>query len=360
MSEIDIYEAPDVSWSPDSPLGRLAFDALACEERRHAGVELPADDVRYVRIVRRLVDLAQSQFLPRVSVNGERYARLAERACVGDGTGAAGAYATSRGMAVFFRPEQLAMHVDALRRHAALGDDEIVAAFAACAGGVVLVPRIGGSGLARIDQASSSSGGAELFSSRAAIAQAGAWPTQPYEALLHQFSSQGEGGRVVNVGPFTNHQLAAAIHTSAFGLGEPRSYRLRFQDGSLSAPLLFPMLAPPEGAGIDSPVLRVALLSHRHLGLDHEVDMNWFRNAETSTGDAHTVIEQRCARVTEEQLRGFSEGRLHMRMKQTGLLPAVVGFYRGLLQTLQDDRGRFEVTVRLRGTGGPEREFSWR
>lgn len=359
MSDIDVYEAPDVSWSPDSPMGRLAFDALSCEERRRAGVGLPADDVRYVRIVRRLVDLAQAQFSPRVSVDGERYARLAEKAYAGGGSGAADAY--GRGMAVFFRPEHLAAHIDALRRLGTSDDERaIVTALAACAGGVVLVPRLDGPGPPGADAAHRLFASVEPHLELAGATPADPWPTQPYEALLHQFSSLGDGDRIVNVGPFTNHQLAAAIHTFAFGLGEPRSYRLRFQDGSLSAPLLFPMLAPQGPTRIVAPVLRVALLSHRHLGLDHEVDMNWFRNAETSTGDAHTVIEQRCTRLTEEQLRSFSGDRLQLRMEQTGLLPAVVGFYRGLMQTLQDERGRFEVTVRLRGTGGPEREFSWR
>ena len=81
--------------------------------------------------------------------------------------------------------------------------------------------------------------------------------------------------------------------------------------------------------------LKVALLSMRHLSMDQDVDMAWFRNREVSKARAFGETDQFCYEYTKKLLiQSRDEGILKLLLYQTGLQPAVIGFYRALTEEL--------------------------
>jgi len=220
--------------------------------------------------------------------------------------------------------------------------------------GIVVMP-VPGCGTVKPAVQPAATAGPDARQTEGTVASGGGtdeWPQGTLPALLKAFEVARSERSPVNIGPFSNHHVAAALHALAYGQTEQYDYRMRFQDASISQPLLLPRFAgfdPSQQTAEPARRLRVALLSHRHLALDHEVDANWFRNAETSSGDPHAVIEERCAEVTRSQLSGYQGAPLRIEMHQTGFLPAVVGFYRGLLDILPERRGSLEVRVEVMG-----------
>lgn len=112
-----------------------------------------------------------------------------------------------------------------------------------------------------------------------------------------------------------------------------------YTDGSQGEP--FPLHCLPQRAESDltglrrSQPLRVALMSMRHPEMDHDVDMAWFRNREVSKSRTFAETDTFCYLQTRNQLRETrSEGDLRIYLYQTGLQPAVIGFYRALVEEL--------------------------
>ncbi len=104
------------------------------------------------------------------------------------------------------------------------------------------------------------------------------------------------------------------------------------------------------------------MLSMRHLEMDHEVDMAWFRNREVSKARAFAETDAFCYQQTQRQLQEISNmNGLRIYLYQTGLQPAVSGFYRALVQELQR-RAQFppslEVIPRYHRRAGGYREGS--
>jgi hypothetical protein len=112
-----------------------------------------------------------------------------------------------------------------------------------------------------------------------------------------------------------------------------------YTDGSQGEP--FPLHCLPRRAKSDlanlrrSQPLRAALMSMRHLEMDHDVDMAWFRNREVSKSRTFAETDTFCYLQTRNQLReARSESDLRIYLYQTGLQPAVIGFYRALVEEL--------------------------
>ena len=77
------------------------------------------------------------------------------------------------------------------------------------------------------------------------------------------------------------------------------------------------------------------MLSIRHLAMDKDVDMAWFRNREVSKARAFGETDQFCYEFTKDLLeQSRFEGNLRLFLYQTGLQPAVIGFYRALTEEL--------------------------
>ena len=137
---------------------------------------------------------------------------------------------------------------------------------------------------------------------------------------------------------FTNKDLADA------------SYKVGvvYADGSGAAP--FPIQCLTANADLvtqaeqhKSP-LKIGLISMRHLAIDREVTYYWFRNKEVSRTRRLSETDAQCYEETREHLaaaRADSQiGDLVIHLYHTGLGPAVLGFYRALVEAIPTWRAK--------------------
>lgn len=119
---------------------------------------------------------------------------------------------------------------------------------------------------------------------------------------------------------------------------QPISLRVAYTDGSEAAPFPLFCLPQPDTNAVNSDnLLRVALMSMRHLELDSEIDFCWFRNREVSRTRTLAETDGFCFATTVEQLKDSLQlGNLAIQVFHTGFEPAVIGFYRGLVKVLLD------------------------
>ena len=132
-------------------------------------------------------------------------------------------------------------------------------------------------------------------------------------------------------------EITQTLHEFTYADAKKDSSPLRilYSDGSESDP--FPRLekiavTQKQTAELirDWPILKASLLSIRHLEQDHLIDMAWFINMEVSKTRFSAETDQFCCEKTIEQLE-ILEKPLHLHIYETGLQPAIIGFYRGLI-----------------------------
>lgn len=125
--------------------------------------------------------------------------------------------------------------------------------------------------------------------------------------------------------------------------------RVQYQDGSSARPLhLASLNFSPEMPDDRHRVMRVTLLSVRHLEMDVDVDGAWLRNREISVSRPAGQTDELAYQASLRQLRDLTVRQpLALHMYQTGLPPANVGFYRAVI-----DHNRL-------GSGQPVAVFPW-
>lgn len=149
--------------------------------------------------------------------------------------------------------------------------------------------------------------------------------------------------QVVNFNNYRNDVITDTLHHSVYvgNPNQPRMLNVVYGDGSQARP--FPLCSLPtlnemrKAPFRNTHPLRIAMLSIRHLEMDREVDMAWFRNSEASLRrTSYADADDFCYRETLRQLTELKKGDvLLIHLYQTGLEPAVVGFYRGLVDFLR-------------------------
>ena len=81
--------------------------------------------------------------------------------------------------------------------------------------------------------------------------------------------------------------------------------------------------------------LEVGLLSMRHLFMDKDVDFYWFRNKEVSKTRFLSDTDVFCYEESKRQFKELREmGKVKINLYHTGLQPAIIGFYRALVDEL--------------------------
>ena len=166
---------------------------------------------------------------------------------------------------------------------------------------------------------------------------------QGLEALLiSRMETAMASGTTVNVSSQPHFVLSEVLHRFVYK-SEPAQaesqVRIVYLDGSAPSPFPVRILTPAgEGNGTDLPVVRAALVSMRHLALDEQVDLAWFRNSKVSVPQPGAVIEAYCADETRHLLAAHRHLPLEIHLYQTGLETAVMGFYRGLAAELATRR----------------------
>jgi hypothetical protein len=178
-------------------------------------------------------------------------------------------------------------------------------------------------------------------------------------------------GEAVTFGNQAPHDvITQVLHEFVFVPPEtavrPISLRVAYTDGSEAPP--FPLFCLPQSKSetvSHENLLRVALMSMRHLELDPEIDFCWFRNREVSRTRTLAETDQFCFDLTQEQLKdSMQPGDLAIHLFHTGFEPAVIGFYRGLVTVLlnlkNQPSSRLSVTpFYFRGDDGYQSGSVW-
>ena len=165
----------------------------------------------------------------------------------------------------------------------------------------------------------------------------------------------GSGSPIVPSG-VSNRVLTEGLRrfVAADGDRAPVHARVVYRDGS-EPPAGFPLGALRFGEKVPEewPALQAELISLRHPEMDPLVDLAWFRNRDVSVVRPAAETEALAYEATRRQLRDLSaRGPVTIYMHQTGLEPAVVGFYRGLVDHLCEAPGSVAVVPRYFVAGG--------
>lgn len=152
--------------------------------------------------------------------------------------------------------------------------------------------------------------------------------------------TSSDGGAAMCPSGIHNRVLADILREFVDGTVDTRvDARVVYRDGSeASAP--FPLRCLPlSGRAMFEPTLTLdlALLSIRHTEMDPVIDGAWLRNAEVSRPRPAGLTDDYVFKTTLAQLNELTVGgtrRVLLRIYQTGLDTAVVGFYRGVVNHL--------------------------
>ena len=130
---------------------------------------------------------------------------------------------------------------------------------------------------------------------------------------------------------------------------QPIEVRVVYADGSEATgfPLYCLQSRATQALSQESTVpIRISLMSMRHLAMDSEVDICWFRNRDVSRTRTMAESDAFCFEVTKAQLNdAFSSSELLIHLFHTGFEPAVVGFYRGLVHFLIERERQIETPL---------------
>ena len=149
---------------------------------------------------------------------------------------------------------------------------------------------------------------------------------------------------------FSNHRhdvLAEVIHTFVYG-NDHNSLQIKviYSDGSEARPFPIYCLKVATEEKLETlrkkfPEIKVGLLSARHQEMDRKMDIYWFRNQEISVTRTLAATDEICYQKSKKLLEDMrDEGGYRLKLYQTGLQPAVIGFYRALTEELMLRAGK--------------------
>lgn len=192
-----------------------------------------------------------------------------------------------------------------------------------------------------------------------------------YHAVTERFEFQIQnaltgarsGSAVLNPSGVSNQVLTETLRKYAGAKqGEARiDIPVVYRDGSSAEP--FPLRAVDFSEAVPSNVLhlRFALLSIRHVEMDVLVDGSWFRNAKISKDRPAGLTDAVAFENSVKQLRMMRRhGPTLIEMYQTGLQPAIMGFYRAVVHSMIEAPGSvFVIPKFFRGHQNFEEGTVW-
>lgn len=196
--------------------------------------------------------------------------------------------------------------------------------------------------------------------------------------MIRQLRSQivraSESGEVVNFSNQPHDITTEVLHQFVYEIGrsQPQKIRVVYADGSEGEPFRLqrpPIRTPEEIKYLQSLMpIKMALISMRHLELDREVDMAWYRNREASRSRTLSEADNFCFEYSIKQfleLKELSElnNGVHLHLYHTGFEPAVIAFYRAFINCLHawknDFPGILIVPQYYRGTNSYKPGKTW-
>jgi len=165
--------------------------------------------------------------------------------------------------------------------------------------------------------------------------------TNLFDSLREEIQWALESGQGVNFSNPPHVVITEILHEYVYGQSDEgqRLVRVFYNDGSEGKP--FPLFALSRRSSeeaktiFDAKPVRASLISMRHLDMDAKVDMAWFSNQQASRSRPFAETDAFCYQRTMEQLQQL-KNPIQLRLYQTGLQPAVVGFYRALVEWLKE------------------------
>lgn len=164
----------------------------------------------------------------------------------------------------------------------------------------------------------------------------------------------------VNLGVPGHAVISNALHYFVYkhpdNFEGPTAFNVTYTDGSTGHPFPVFCLRRPSKGKVNSFKSgqpkngRFGMISFRHPEMDAFVDQYWFRNIEISQAEySMAEMEALCYQITYEKLQVLAQrgARLRMFIVQTGLQPAVVGFYRGVVDFLLENRDRQDLLLEV-------------
>lgn len=146
------------------------------------------------------------------------------------------------------------------------------------------------------------------------------------------------GQAAINFSGLRHDVITEILHEFAYGREKIVWVDVVYGDGSKARPIPLFSLGARDGlaqnvGGLGA--LRIGMMSERHSndGLDLMVSSYWFLNKEISVGGTQAEIDEIAYEKTRRMLAVMrSEGPYEIDFYQTGFQPAVVGFYRALIE----------------------------
>jgi hypothetical protein len=167
-----------------------------------------------------------------------------------------------------------------------------------------------------------------------------------FEAQIEECLAGGSGS--ISPSDIQNTILTETLRRFVGERGQRRDVPVEYRDGSRSRnPFPLRSLKMVDRPPADCEEVRLALLSIRHTEMDAVVDGAFLRNAEISHPRPAADTDDLVFEISREQLLGLTaEGsrKMHLRIYQTGLDTAIVGFYRAVVRHLLDHPGSLAVT----------------
>jgi hypothetical protein len=171
------------------------------------------------------------------------------------------------------------------------------------------------------------------------------------KAVLARFRHQvqcamdGEAAAAVVPSGVTNSVLTEVLREFAEGSGPRVDVPVCYRDGSRAQ--RFPLHClrfQKRESGSNFRTLRFTLLSIRHMTMDIEVDGAWLRNVDISRRRPAGETDALAYALSRRQFRRLANRTpVLMYLYQTGMEPAVVGFYRALTEHLIEQPGSVSV-----------------
>jgi hypothetical protein len=390
-------------------LGRFVAEALTCERRIAKGINLESENTRYGLLCQRIeevvalsdslslvnsraqfVDICLSDKLFPMQYLDSRYLDLLTQAAARGGW--------ERFGSTFFPPDLVGQHRISFESWAEKNQQSgnpivqarlffLRAAEETGCGVVELQDAFHTSGLIRDDSMASLTHAIELVDEPPQFLEISDINTKPFtnepkdvpiaesraDELRRQFLEALQNGEPVGFSRQIPHNVVSEVLNQlvfmpAGEIARPREVRVVYSDGSEALP--FPLFCLPRieaamSEEVKTAMLNLGMISMRHTQLDSDIDMYWFTNREVSRGRTMSETDRFCFERTVRQLQYMlAERPLSINMFQTGWVPGVMGFYRGvvhILLKLGKSRGKSLLVTPfyLRFDGVPARGADW-
>lgn len=170
--------------------------------------------------------------------------------------------------------------------------------------------------------------------------------TERFETQIQRALASKDVTSAINPSAVSNRVLTETLRRYVHaGPGDARrDVPVAYRDGSTADPFPFHALDLSDAPPPSLPVLRFTLLSVRHVEMDELVDGAWFRNARISLNRPAGLTDADAFEISSKQLAQMrKKGPMVIEMFQTGLQPAVMGFYRSVVHALINHPGSIHV-----------------